>query len=115
MKEASRDKRKAILFCVFSILFALGFTAVAIMCIVSAKYVVMLLPAILSAISAYVAVYQYFKFLDARDATELLAFMDYSESERKRMNITEISVIMGWREDSTIKFMNRCRKRGYFN
>ena len=114
MRKASRDKAKALILCVCSVLFALGFTAVAVMCVISAKYVIMLIPALFSAISAYAATYHYFKFIDARDATELLAFMDYSESERRRMNISEISAIMGWREDSTIKFMDRCRKRGYF-
>ena len=93
---------------------AIAFTAVAVISIKEAKYTLMLISAILSAVFYYVLVFSFFRFIDARTATELIDIIDFSDSYRGRVTVSEISEAMGWRPESTARFIERCRRKGYF-
>ena len=115
MEKALRDKRRAIITCVCSLLVGIALTAAAIICMKEPLYLYMALLAVASAICYYIFAFSIFRFLDARAATELIDIIDCSGSGRVPVSISEIAIAMGWNPNSTRRFIGRCRRKGYLN
>ena len=113
MEKAIRKKRIAIAVSLLSFVFALGLTALSFMCIKEPYYLVMAIAAVLAVVFYYVAVHSFFKFIDMRATVELIDIINSAQRRRVQINISEISAEMGWRNETTVKFINKCRKKGY--
>ena len=112
MEKALKDKRKARLITILFTLVGIIFTALAVFSWKGRVYALMVLFALLSAVCYYFLTFWAFRFADARCAVDMFDIM--SCSGRRRISIAEVSSAMGWKPESTARFVERCKKRGYF-
>ncbi|MBR2431586.1 MAG: hypothetical protein IKB23_01595 [Clostridia bacterium] len=114
MEKAIKDKRIAGFVCACAFIFGIAFTALAVMRLQEARYVSMLLLAVFSAVCFYIFVFNLFKYQDAKTAIELIDIIECYGIGSGPMRISELSEAMGWQQRSTRRFIETCRKRGYF-
>ena len=113
MENAIKKKRIAFIVSLVSFVFALALSFVSIKCIKEPLYIFMAISAVFAVVFYYLAVFMFFAFLDARAIIELLEIVNYAKVRRVQLSITDISAQMGWRTETTAKFIEKCRKKGY--
>ena len=112
MRRAQTDKLRYLLISVLTLLLAVALTVLSYMSFSEAEYGFMALLAVLSAICYYVSLFQFFGFLDTRNAIDLIDTLDYT-GLRADGKVQDIADAMGWKKAPTKKLISKCKKRGY--
>ena len=110
MEKALKNKKLYTILSIVSAAVLVISLALAIIFILKEMYYPMIPFAVLSAAGAYCLVFFSFAAFDAKEATKMIPLVEELGFE----NVREIATRMGWRRVSTRKFLEKCKKHGYF-